>query len=144
MDLLRVNKARLITTSLESSPVCVALMKLCENSQSKLVFTGNYSSLLARLEGFGTRGKGWVTSPKGLANALKRHESGLRQVGIIVTLSESRSNQGHLVRVEVEDENLCALSTPCTQADQSHGAHGEHSAHTGSNSPQGKQTERVI
>ncbi|CAM3474092.1 hypothetical protein [Parendozoicomonas haliclonae] len=147
-DLLRANKKELILTSLETSPVCMALIKLCENSQSDLVYRGNYAGLLSRLEPYRPRSSvGWVTSGKGLANALKRHAAGFHEVGINLICPKAddpRNSHGKLVTVELLPGYKRAVSALPTPGYQAQSAHSEVSEPKKPDNSGDMLTERVI
>lgn len=144
MAQLTQNKKEMIHTSLESSPICVALIKLCNASQSHMVFSGNHASLLDRLEQYSPRGgKGWVASPKGLANSLKRHASALDQIGITLTVSQ-KTKHGKQITIHHKSWDIRSPTSSTSPATDTNGDLGDHSDDSGKEVPQDEWIEKVI
>ena len=116
-DLIRQNKKGMSMMSLEASPVCMALMKFCENNQSDHIYSGNYAGLLSRLEQYRPYGsRGWVDSAKGLAGVLKRNASGFADIGIHLTFPapDERRNTGYRIDIRREHCDTSTLTTRST------------------------------
>ena len=114
-ETLQANKQGMLDTSLESSPVCAALMRLCETQRPGVVFNGNYSKLFERLEQYRASNRvGWPNSPAGLANTLRRHFSGLIQVGIRV-VDSGKGRGGKVVTVELLSSDKPSHSSQSSQ-----------------------------
>ncbi len=81
---------------LDNSPVAVAVMGYL---QDELNFSGTYLDLLDKLNFYRPRQLGWPTSPKGLANSLRRLAPGLALVGINLLFGEKHRNDGYHIEI---------------------------------------------
>ncbi len=87
--LFKKNRAESVGKSLEASPIALAILELSENHH-KEVFHGAPKKLLELLEPFKSDSDGWVRSPRGLTDVLRRQSPALSQFGISVKISNEK------------------------------------------------------
>lgn len=88
--------------NLEGSPIIIALINFINEH---LIWEGTFQNLYDILS---IHGKpifsGWPKSAKGLSEAIKRHESYLRKIGISISRSQ-RTKQGFLIQISFNQDN---------------------------------------
>ena len=83
------NRAESVGKSLESSPIALAILELAE-TRHKDVFYGSPKKLLELLEPYKSENDGWVRSPRGLSDVLRRQAPALSQFGITINISKTK------------------------------------------------------
>ena len=101
-DAYQCNYQGNILSVLDNSPVAVAVMGFL---QDELNFSGTYLELLDKLNFYRPRQLGWPTSPKGLANSLRRLAPGLALVGIKLLFDEKPRSDGYHIEISRVIEN---------------------------------------
>ena len=100
-SLYKANRLEGLSRSLEASPVVVALIELVENHHGGLqVFHGVVKKLYLDLTSAQAQNQknnkdGWVRSPRGLTEAIKRHQPALKEIGITVIFGNKVERLGH-------------------------------------------------
>ncbi len=98
--LYKANRLEGLSRSLEASPVVVALIELVDKHHGGLdVFHGTVKTLYSTLTGQQAQSQtnskdGWVRSPKGLSEAIKRHQPALKEIGITVVFGNKVERLG--------------------------------------------------
>lgn len=98
LELYRANRERSVLLALESSPVAMALEAYTANWPVNRSATYAMGDWLEELETYRPNSDAWPKAAKGLGDALRRAEPGLRVLGIEVHFG-NRSNVGYLVTV---------------------------------------------
>ena len=108
-SLYKANRLEGLSRSLEASPVVVALIEFVEKYHGGLqVFHGAVKTLYTKLTGEQAQSQtsskdGWVRSPRGLTEAIKRHQPALKEIGITVVFGSKverfGTERGYLVTI---------------------------------------------
>ena len=108
-SLYKANRLEGLSRSLEASPVVVALIEFVEKYHGGLqVFHGAVKTLYTKLTEQQAQGQtnskdGWVRSPRGLTEAIKRHQPALKEIGITVVFGSKverfGTERGYLVTI---------------------------------------------
>ena len=103
----KMNRERGIRQTLDSSPVGQAIQSFMECSSFSR-FDGTIKQLLKELESFKPDQEGWVKTPRGLGDTLRRLGPALSSVNIDVKIDSKPQRDGyhvHLNWIESEDED---------------------------------------
>lgn len=112
--LYQANRRDSVARGLEASPVAVAIRALAEQSNSELVFTGNFEQLRKALEPHQTSFEAWPKSSRGLSDIIRRQQPALAQIGISITIG-TRTKHGTQVTVKRTGDGGDSHSETCSQ-----------------------------
>jgi hypothetical protein len=99
--LYKANRAEGISRALDASPVAVAVRSLVENfsKATGIVFKDTMKTLLYKLEFYRNESSGWPRSARGLGDALRRNQPGLKTVGVEVHIGK-HGREGAIVTIK--------------------------------------------
>ena len=103
----KMKRERGVCQTLDSLPVGQAIQSFMECSSFSR-FDGTIKQLLKELESFKPDQEGWIKTPRGLGDALRRLGPALRSVNIDVKIDSKPQRDGyhvHLNWIESEDED---------------------------------------
>jgi len=102
------NQQDQVLLAIEASPVGLAILKLMENNRT---FKATPVGLLEKLEQISSltlrHSGGWVKSPKGLSNVIRRLSPNFRKLGIVIKQEKSGKRLYELTKLEELLENNC-------------------------------------
>lgn len=122
-QLYKRKQADAVLMALDASPVAAAVQAYMTKYQVGQGYKGTLKDFLNVLESHRQDSEAWPKSAKGLADALRRHQPGLRMIGIGVHFDPQRRKDGYYVAVNKQEPTYVFFENFNRSSDKVHQVH---------------------